>query len=493
MTPTLDSLEPALLWKHFRALSAIPRPSKSEAAVAAYVVETARSLGLPCRRDGTGNLVVTKPGTPGREAEPPAILQGHLDMVCEKNSSTAHDFTKDPIRLVPDGEWVKADGTTLGADNGIGVAAALAVLESKDVSHGPLECLFTIDEETGMTGAYGLTAGFLSGNRMLNLDTEEEGAVYVGCAGGMDTVARTKVALVAPSPGTRAYRVSFTGFRGGHSGVDIHEGRANAIKLLARFLFASGERLGLEVASIEGGSKRNAIPREAFATVFADPGREDELKGAVSRLEADLKAEYGPIEPNLTLGVERAAETPGKVFAAPDAARVVGYLHASPHGRLAMSPDIPDLVQTSTNLAIVATAGDEVTVSMSHRSSVESAKLDVGTQVRALSALAGFEAEQGEGYPGWKPDVSSPLLSQAKQVHARLFGAEPAVKAIHAGLECGIIGEKYPGLMTISFGPTIQNAHSPDEKVHVPSVGRFWTYLVAMLAEPPARATAKAA
>lgn len=492
MDPTLDALEPALLWKHFRALSAIPRPSKSEAAVAAFVEETGRRLGLPVRRDATGNLVIVKPGTKGRENEPATVLQGHLDMVCEKNSSTAHDFSKDPIRLVPDGDWVKADGTTLGADNGIGVAAALALLESTDVAHGPLECLFTIDEETGLTGAYGLAKDLLTGDRMLNLDTEEEGAVYVGCAGGMDTVSTTKVALVPAPAGTQALRIAFTGFRGGHSGVDIHEGRGNAVKALARFLFGWREALGLSLASLEGGSKRNAIPREAFATVFAAPSAEPALASALAAFEADLKAELGTIEPGIALSVTRAAGAPGSVFAAADAARVVAYLHASLHGRLAMSPDIPDLVQTSTNLAIVATAGDEVSVSMSHRSSVESAKLDVAAQVRALATLAGFEARHGDGYPGWKPDVTSPLLAQAKRVHADLFGAEPAVKAIHAGLECGILGEKYPGMMTISFGPTIQNAHSPDERVSVPSVARFWRYLVAMLEQPPAALSAAA-
>ncbi len=482
MTTTIRDLEPKLLWKHFSAISEIPRASKDEGRVAAYVLGVARHLGLAARRDATGNIVVAKPGTAGREGEGAVVLQGHLDMVCEKNSDVAHDFTKDPIRPALEGEWVKASGTTLGADNGIGVAAALALLEATDVPHPPLECLFTVDEETGLTGAYGLEKGFLAGTRMLNLDTEEEGAIYVGCAGGLDTVATTTVALVPPSGGKKPYRVAVTGLRGGHSGVDIHEGRGNALKALARFLQESAGPAGLELAALDGGSKRNAIPREAFAVVYADAAAVPDVERRLAALQADLRAELGGIEPGVALSIAPAAGAPGSVFAPADARRVVALLHSSPHGRLAMSPDIPDLVQTSTNLAIVKTDGGEVSVAMSHRSSVESAKRDVASQIRALCELAGFAVEHGDGYPGWKPDVTSALLATAKRVHEQLFGHEPAVKAIHAGLECGIIGEKYPGLQTISFGPTIQNAHSPDERLHVPSVERFWRYLAAILA-----------
>ncbi len=482
MSIDMNSLEPKLLWKHFLALSAIPRGSKNEEAVSRHVADEGKRLGLPVKQDSVGNVLITKPATRGKESAPTTILQGHLDMVCEKNSDVAHDFTKDPIRLVRDGDFIRASGTTLGADNGIGCAAALAVLESTDLSHGPLECLFTIDEETGLTGAFHLSADFLRGTRMLNLDTEEEGAVYIGCAGGMDSIATTRATLVAPGPGKKAFRVKVIGLRGGHSGVDIHEGRANALKFLGRVLRQTLTPFGLEVAALDGGSKRNAIPREAFAVVTMDPAKAGDLAKALAVLTGELRAEYGKIEPGISIEVEPFAQAPAKVFSGTDARRVASFLHASLHGMLAMSPDIPNLVQTSTNLAIIETAGETVTVSMSHRSSVDSAKKDVGHMIAAHCELAGFTVVQGDGYPGWAPNVHSPLLQQAKEVHARVFGKVPEVKAIHAGLECGIIGEKYPGLDVISFGPTIQNAHSPTEQVSIPSVAGFWKYLSAMLA-----------
>jgi dipeptidase D len=479
MSHALSGLEPKLLWDHFAALAAIPRGSKNEAAATAHVVAVAARLGLPAEVDAVGNVVVRKPGTKGLEDRPAVVLQGHLDMVCEKNSGTAHDFTKDPIRLVVAGDEVKADGTTLGADNGIGCAAALALLESKDVAHPPLECLFTIDEETGLTGANALAPTFLRGTRMLNLDTEEEGAIYVGCAGGLDTMASTPVARVAPPAGAAPYRIAVTGLRGGHSGCDIHEGRVNALKVLARAVTAA-ETLGFAVATLDGGSKRNAIAREGFASGWADPAREAELRAVLARLEADVRSEAGRFDNPVNVGVEKAVGVPGPVAPA-DAARILGFLHAAPHGVLGWSPDIPGLVQTSTNLAIVETKGDEVSFATSQRSSVDSAKKDAGRQMASAMALAGLAVAQGDGYPGWKPNVSSPILGVAKAVHAELFGREPEVKAIHAGLECGIIGEKFPSMDTISFGPTIRNAHSPDECVNVPSVANFWSYLTALL------------
>lgn len=479
MSHALSGLEPKLLWDHFAALAAIPRGSKNEAAATAHVAAVGTRLGLPVKVDAVGNVVISKPGTKGLEDRPALVLQGHLDMVCEKNSGTAHDFTKDPIRLIVDGDVVKAGGTTLGADNGIGCAAALAVLESKDVAHPPLECLFTIDEETGMTGANALAPSFLGGKRMLNLDTEEEGAIYVGCAGGLDTVATTTVARVSPAAGAAAYRIAVTGLRGGHSGCDIHEGRVNALKVLARAVSAA-EAHGFAVATLDGGSKRNAIAREAFAAGWADPAREAELKAALATLEADVRAEAGKFDNPVNVALERVDAAPSPV-AASDAKRVVDFMYAAPHGVLGWSPDIPGLVQTSTNLAIVETKGDEISFATSQRSSVESAKKDAGRTMAASMELAGLAVTQGDGYPGWKPNVSSPILGVAKQIHAELFGVEPEVKAIHAGLECGIIGEKFPGMDTISFGPTIRNAHSPDECVSIPSVANFWKYLTALL------------
>jgi len=479
MPHALSGLEPQLLWDHFAALAAIPRGSKNEAAATTHVVAFAARVGLPAKVDSVGNVVISKPGTKGLEKKPAIVLQGHLDMVCEKNSGTVHDFTKDPIRLIVSGDEVKADGTTLGADNGIGCAAAFALLESKDVAHPPLECLFTIDEETGMTGANALAPGFITATRMLNLDTEEEGAVYVGCAGGVDTVAATKVARVAPAAGASPYRISVTGLRGGHSGCDIHEGRVNALKVLARAV-SEAEAFGFAPATLDGGSKRNAIAREAFASGWADPAREAGLKAALAGLEADVRSETGRFDNPVNISVERVDAAPNPM-AALDSTRIVGFLHAAPHGVLGWSPDIPGLVQTSTNLAIVETKGDEVSFATSQRSSVDSAKKDAGRQMATAMALAGLAVTQGDGYPGWKPNVSSPILGVAKSVHAELFGREPEVKAIHAGLECGIIGEKFPGMDTISFGPTIRNAHSPDECVSIPSVQNFWTYLTALL------------
>ncbi len=477
---SVENLEPKLLWKHFAALAAIPRGSKNEKAVAAHVVAEAKRMGLAVRQDRAGNVIVEKPATAGMEKAKPTILQGHLDMVCEKNEATKHDFAKDPIRLKVEGEWVKADGTTLGADNGIGCAAGLAVMESKDLKHGPLEFLFTVDEETGLTGAFNLEPGSLKGKQLLNLDTEEEGAIYIGCAGGMDSVARRMVSLVPATPGKAAFRIKVTGLKGGHSGLDINTGRGNAIKILARVLRSTAMAHGLEVASLEGGSKRNAIPREAFAVVYLDAGRLEPLKADLARLQGALRAELGKADPELLLVAEQAEGT-GKVFDPLDAMAVCNFLHACPHGTLAMTPDIPDLVQTSTNCAIVETKDNVVSVSMSHRSSIDSAKKDVGAMVRAYCAQAGFSLEQGDGYPGWAPNVNSPLLGVAKKLHQELFGKEAHVKAVHAGLECGIIGEKFPGMDTISIGPTIIGAHSPDERVHVPSVGTFWRFVVALL------------
>ncbi|MBK9965265.1 MAG: aminoacyl-histidine dipeptidase [Holophagales bacterium] len=479
MTHALSGLEPQLLWDHFAALAAIPRGSKNEAAATAHVVAVAARLGLPAKVDSVGNVLISKPGTKGLETKPPVLLQGHLDMVCEKNSGTVHDFTKDPIRLVVAGDEVKADGTTLGADNGIGCAAALALLESKDLAHPPLECLFTIDEETGLTGANALTSDFLTATRMLNLDTEEEGAIYVGCAGGLDTMAATKVTRVAPAAGAAAYRISVTGLRGGHSGCDIHEGRVNALKVLARAVSAA-EALGFAPATLDGGSKRNAIAREGFASGWADPARQAELEAALGKLEADVRSEAGRFDNPVTIGIARVDSSLDPLSAA-DAKRLVSFLHAAPHGVLGWSPDIPGLVQTSTNLAIVETKEGEVSFATSQRSSVDSAKKDAGRQMATSMDLAGLDVKQGDGYPGWKPNVSSPILGVAKGVHKDVFGHEPEVKAIHAGLECGIIGEKFPNMDTISFGPTIRNAHSPDECVSIPSVQNFWTYLTALL------------
>lgn len=483
MAKITDGLEPRLLWRHFEALSDIPHGSKNEAAVVEHILSEAHRMGLKAKKDDAGNVLVVKPGTRGLETAPVLVLQGHVDMVCEKNEGTLHDFAKDPIKLVRDGDFIRADGTTLGADNGIGVAAALAVLESDDLAHGPLECLFTVDEETGLTGAFSLDPGFLKGRHLLNLDTEEEGSIYVGCAGGMDSVATRRFGMEPLPPGHSAYRLKVAGLKGGHSGINIADGLGNAVKILARCLWAAIDQFKLKVVSIDGGSKRNAIPREAFAVFWMEQEREDDFREQMESIQRDIRAELGRVDTGLSIQVERLSKADRLIMADEDARHVVSFIYACPHGVISMSPDIPGLVQTSTNTAIVATKGAGVEVSMSHRSSVESAKNDVAAAVKAYCSLAGFEVTQSQGYPGWKPDLDSEVLRLAKAVHQNLFGREAEVKAVHAGLECGIIGEKFPGMDMISIGPNITGAHSHLEAVSIHSTGQFWKYLCALLKE----------
>ena len=479
MKTGLEELEPKALWKHFAALSAIPRASCNEAAARNYVLAEAARLGLEATADRVGNIVIRKPARPGREAAIPAVLQGHLDMVCEKNEGTAHNFDTDPIRLKVDGDWLKADGTTLGADNGVGVAAALAVMESGDVAHGPLEFLFTIDEESGLTGASEFPEGMLKSKYFLNLDGEEEGTLCIGCAGGLNTVARRKVAWRPVASGS-GWRVKVSGLQGGHSGLDINKGRGNAVRILGRVLRTLMERLPVAVAEIAGGSKRNAIPREAAATVALDGAREPELRSLLAALQAEIRSELGAFDPGLQIAAE-SAPPPRRAMAEADAAVVAGLLASQHHGVLAMSPDIPGLVQTSTNLAIVATKDDEVTIETSQRSSIESSKLEAGQMVIAGFRLAGFETERAGGYPGWKPEPASDIVRVSQAVHLETLGKTPELVAMHAGLECGVIGEKHPGMQMISFGPHIVDVHSPSERLKISSVEPFWRFLTGLL------------
>jgi dipeptidase D len=478
---TLEKLEPRAIWTQFEALAAIPRPSKHEERAAAYVMEQAKRRGREARRDGAGNVLVRVPATRGREKAPPVVLQGHLDMVCEKNRDVAHDFMKDPIRPRIAGEYVTATGTTLGADNGIGVAAALAVLASDDLDHGPLELLFTVDEETGLTGASRLEPGFVTGRRMLNLDSEDDGVLYIGCAGGRDS--NLTVVLNRAKPPARAVPVSVSveGLRGGHSGVNIHENRGNALKLLARVLLAA-EELRPALVSLEGGDKHNAIPREATALVWVtNPARLVEI---AARMVEGFRTELEGTDDGVRVVVENAAPgDEGGALESADHARLVRLLGALPHGVLAMSGVIPGMVETSNNLAVARLSGKEARIVTSSRSSVASSLEGVLQQVRAAALLAGADVETTDGYPGWKPNPKSPLLESARQVHKKLRGNDPQVTAIHAGLECGIIGQRIPGMDMISFGPQIEGAHSPEERVRIPSVAAFWEYLRAFLKE----------
>jgi len=479
MTTGLENLEPESLWRHFEALSAIPRASGKEAAARAYVLAQAARLGLEAIEDRVGNVVVRKPARPGREGAIGATLQGHLDMVCEKNEGTAHDFDADPIRLVREGDWLKADGTTLGADNGVGVAAALAIMESQDVAHGPLEFLFTVDEESGLTGASEFPAGLLQSKYFLNLDGEEEGTLCIGCAGGLNTVARRKLEMRPAGPAD-GWRIKVSGLQGGHSGLDINKGRGNAVRILGRALQVLMGRLPLAVAGIQGGSKRNAIPREAWATVLVESGREEDLRRMVAEAEAETRVALGSFDPGVKIMVE-SAPRPGRVFARPGADQVAGLLASLPHGVLEMSPDIPGLVQTSTNLAIVSAEDGLVEIETSQRSSIESSKLGAGRMVTTILEFAGFEAQPAGGYPGWKPEPSSDIVRQAQKVHREILGTTPELVAMHAGLECGVIGEKHPGMQMISFGPHIVDVHSPSERLKISSVEPFWRFLKGLL------------
>ncbi len=480
MADILTGLKPELIWKHFTQILKIPHCSGNEKALGDYIISVAKELHLPWRRDRVGNVVVEKPAAPRHEKASGVILQGHLDMVCEKNSDTAHDFSKDAIFPEIKGEWVQARGTTLGSDNGIGIASALAVMEDRALIHGPLEFLFTVDEETGLTGANKLAKAFLKGSRLLNLDSEEEGTFTIGCSGGADselTIAleRKKRRLRVP------YRLRIHGFRGGHSGLDINQGRGNAIRLLARLLDQAQDRFSVELVRIEGGNKRNAIPRECWAEFYVD---KDAVRGKSQFFKsrfAEIRNEYKSVETEAQLSLEKIDDCPDEPLTLKSQATLVRLLLTLPHGVVSMHPEIEGLVETSTNLAIVHCHQHLGQIICSSRSSIASALGAVRQEIKAAAELAGARAAQPPGYPGWEPNLQSELLARLIKVHKATFGQEPAIKAVHAGLECGIIGEKFPGMDMISFGPTIEHPHSPEERVHIGSVERFWKFLTVAL------------
>jgi dipeptidase D len=460
-------------------LAATPRASTKEAAARSYVIGRAKALGLEYTQDAAGNLVVRKPARPGREDAPMALLQGHLDMVCEKNEGTPHNFDLDAIKVWRDGDWLKAEGTTLGSDNGVGVSAALAVMESTDIAHGPLEFVFTIDEETGLTGAAEFPGGLLKSKYFLNLDNEETGTICIGCAGGVKTIGRRNVAMVNAS-GDSAWRVKVSGLKGGHSGVDIHQGRGNALRVLGTTLQKVNNKLKTGIASIAGGSAQNAIPREAAAVLVIDGGQESELRWLVSTSEADWKTDLGGFDAGLQITVEKATR-PEKVIAAEDGRRVIDLLVALPHGVVAMSADVPGLVQNSTNLAVITVKDGAAEIITSQRSAIESSRNALAQTVATVFRMAGFEPELSGNYPGWKPEPTSEIVQKLQSVHEQLFGKPAKLIAMHAGLECGVIGEKYPGMQMVSFGPTIVDPHSPNERVQISTVQSFWEFLKAVL------------
>lgn len=479
MESLLTAPETKSLWEYFLALSKIPRGSKNEAVAAQWVADQGKALGCAVERDAVGNVILRKPATPGREGRPTTCLQAHVDMVCEKNEGTPHDFLKDPIQVWRDGDLLRARGTTLGADNGVGLCAALAALASKDIAHGPLEVLVTIDEETGLTGANGLPAGVLQAKYLLNLDSEEEGFLTIGCAGGIDTIASRSLTLQAPPAGAKAFRLRVLGLKGGHSGIDIAAGRGNAIRLLAQVLHALRPGFDFALAGLKGGNKRNAIPREASAVIFLDPAREAEFRTALAGHEAHWQTAYGAFDPGLHLALE--AGTAEQAMSRADADALIGLLLALPHGVEAMSPDIKGLVQTSTNLGVISTEGGKVEINLLTRSSIDPSKYALAERIAATCAIAGFDARLEGGYPGWKPEPEASLVRIVQDANQAVFGKPLEIMAIHAGLECGLIGEKYPGMEMVSFGPSMWDVHTPDEHVSIPSVGNFWKLLVAVL------------
>jgi dipeptidase D len=473
-------LEPTSLWRYFDEILTIPRASKDEGRIREYVIGVAEKLGLQHQIDDIGNVVVRKTASGGLNSAPTVVLQGHLDMVEEKNSDVRHDFRKDPIQPQMDGEWLKATGTTLGADNGIGVASMLALMEANDLKHGPLEFLFTVDEETGLTGASNLAGGMLEGRILINCDSEEEGVLTVGCAGGADCHLTLPVARSAVAEGSAALKLTVSGLKGGHSGIDIHLQRGNANRILARALYAISLNRPFRAAGFDGGNALNAIPREASATIVAPSAENDELKNALRREGDAACEEFRAADPASRFEIETAG-APGDAWDQTTTEQVLTLITALPHGIVSMSYDVPDLVETSTNLATVGEADGKLKIVNSSRSSVPSALTALNQRIRAIGTLAGAEVEESGGYPGWTPNMESPLLEVVRSVHKEVTGTNPEVGAAHAGLECGIIGEKYAGMDMISVGPQIEFPHSPDERIKVDTVPPFFAILTKTL------------
>ena len=479
MANAIDGLKPALVWKYFAEISLVPRGSKNEAAIGKYLVDTARKLGLAAEQDATGNVLARKPASRGREGAQSVCLQGHMDMVCEKNKDTIHNFLEDPLQLVRKGNFMTANGTTLGADNGIAVATCLAVMEDKNLEHGPLEFLFTVDEETGLTGANNLQPGFLQSKTLLNLDSEDEGELYVGCSGGRDNAGTWDAALDDAPAGGTGLLITVKGLKGGHSGLEIHTGRGNALKIMTRVLLGLAA-IGARVARIDGGNKRNAIPREAEAVVSLPKAKAAQAGEFVEQMNQAIKAELATVEPNLAIACQ-AQKGVRKILKKALQKRVLLTLAGLPHGVLKMSADIPGLVETSTNLAIIQTGKKAISIQTSQRSSVASEIDEAAQAVCAVFELGGATVTGSDGYPGWKPNIESPILKRAQSTYKSLYGKDPAVKAVHAGLECGIIGEKYPGMDMVSFGPTMREVHSPNEHLYIDTVEKFYAFLLAIL------------
>ncbi len=473
MNDNIRNFEPQLLWQYFDDICKVPRPSKKEEQIIQFLKDFGAQHQLETLQDKTGNILIRKNAIKGYEDKPSVVLQSHMDMVCEKNSDVDFDFDKDAIIPVVDGEWVKAKGTTLGADDGIGVAAQLALLASDDIVHGPIECLFTVDEETGLTGAFGLKPGFVKSEILLNLDSEDEGELFIGCAGGIDTLVEMEYETESLSDNYQYYQLSIKGLNGGHSGDEIQKGLGNAVKLMNRILWEASNKTLLRLAHFKAGNLRNAIAREAFALVAVPVGEKSEFEQLFNQLSKDIGAEYSITEKKLQIDIEQRNKKE-EVLIMEYQNALLNSLYSCPHGVIAWSQSIDNFVETSTNLASVRMENNTAFITTSQRSSVESAKTDIANMVAANFRNIGAKVEHGDGYPGWAPNTASKVLAQTEASYKKLFKVEPKVLAIHAGLECGLIGETYPKMDMISFGPTIKGAHSPDERIKIDTVKMFW-------------------
>jgi len=481
----LSNLNPAPIWSYFEEICGIPRLSKNEEKIRRYLLGFASSHGLESREDRAGNILIIRPASPGFENKNTLVLQGHMDMVGEKNSDYSHDWSSDPVIPYIENGWVKAKGTTLGADDGIGLASMMAVLTDKTLEGGKIECLFTVDEETGMTGAINLKPGFFEGRTLINLDSEDEGILFIGCAGGMDTISCLNYSHESVPGNMTAFIISVTGLHGGHSGDEIHKGYANSIKIMNRILWNLSDQFNIRICRFDGGNLRNAIPREAFADLIVEKSLKEQVRNWVSGFREVLQDEYGELEKDMKISIEESA-LPTEIMDKEGQSKFLNSLACCPHGVISWSKDMENLVETSTNLASVRfTAGHNIKIITTQRSSVESAKYDAGAMVKSCFSLAGAEVKHSHGYPGWKPNMKSEILGLTIRSYQELFGKEPEVRAIHAGLECGLIYEKFRGIDMISFGPTIRGAHTPEEKIEIETVIMFWELLTSVIREIP--------
>ncbi|MCD9541920.1 aminoacyl-histidine dipeptidase [Photobacterium carnosum] len=482
----ITQLSPKAVWHFFDQICSIPHPSKYEEQLAQYIVSFAQAEGLDVRRDNTGNVIIKKPATAGMENRKGVVLQAHIDMVPQKNEDTVHDFTQDPILPFIDGEWVTATGTTLGADNGMGMATCLAILAAKDIEHGPLEILLTIDEETGMTGAFGLEAGWLEGDILLNTDSEQEGEIYMGCAGGVDVALTIDIQREAIPAEHQAIKLVVKGLKGGHSGCDIHTGRGNANKIMARFLVGHANELDLRINNFTGGSLRNALPREATVIATLPTANIDKLNALFAEYQQIVSVELGHVETDITLFTEVCAQ-PNDVMVLADQTRLIHTLNVCPNGVIRMSDDIEGVVETSLNMGVITTEANNVTILCLIRSLIDSGRSYVEGMLQSLAALTGAQCDVSGAYPGWKPDADSEIMQVFRDTYQQMYGNKPNIMVIHAGLECGLFKEPYPEMDMLSFGPTIKFPHSPDEKVKIDTVQMFWDQMLAILKNIPVK------